>query len=118
MAWVLKPTPVAQSYFGRNLKPASAAKLLIFSDFSFALTFQKVIFVFYILNPLCAAHSRLQFSSLISKSASRGTKLTSVFKSHSKVRFADITKSTSVFKSHLKVRSTRHKVDFGFHVTF
>jgi hypothetical protein len=27
MAQVLKPTPVAQADFGRNLKPASAAKL-------------------------------------------------------------------------------------------
>jgi hypothetical protein len=28
-----KPTPVAQANFGRNLKPALAAKLLVFSDF-------------------------------------------------------------------------------------
>jgi hypothetical protein len=28
-----KPTPVAQADFGRNLKPALAAKLLVFSDF-------------------------------------------------------------------------------------
>jgi hypothetical protein len=28
-----KPTPVAQADFGRNLKPAPAAKLLVFSDF-------------------------------------------------------------------------------------
>jgi hypothetical protein len=27
---------VAQADFGRNLKPAPAAKLLVFSDFSFA----------------------------------------------------------------------------------
>jgi hypothetical protein len=33
MAQVLKPTPVAQADFGRNLKPAPAAKLLVFSDF-------------------------------------------------------------------------------------
>jgi hypothetical protein len=41
-----KPTPVAQAYFGRNLKPAPAAKLFVFSDFSFALAFQKVLLVF------------------------------------------------------------------------
>jgi hypothetical protein len=60
MAWVLnplwwhkstltvppKPTPVAQADFSRNLKPALAAKLLVFSDFSFALAFRKVLFVF------------------------------------------------------------------------
>jgi hypothetical protein len=34
-----KPTPVAQANFGRNLKPAPAAKLFIFSDFLFALAF-------------------------------------------------------------------------------
>jgi hypothetical protein len=44
-----KPTPVAQADFGRNLKPAPTAKLLVFSDFSFALAFQKVLFVFCIL---------------------------------------------------------------------
>jgi hypothetical protein len=55
----LKPTPVAQADFGRNLKPAPAAKLFVFSDFSFALTFRKVLFVFFILSPLCAAQSRL-----------------------------------------------------------
>jgi hypothetical protein len=37
---------VAQADFGRNLKPAPAAKLFIFSDFSFDLVFQKVLFVF------------------------------------------------------------------------
>jgi hypothetical protein len=60
MAQVLKPTLVAQvdangriqahsggtSRFGRNLKPAPAAKLFVFSDFSFALAFRKVLFVF------------------------------------------------------------------------
>jgi hypothetical protein len=47
MAQVLKPTPVAQVDFnGHNHKPAPAAKLLIFFDFSFALAFRKVLFVF------------------------------------------------------------------------
>jgi hypothetical protein len=41
-----KPTPVAQDDFGRNLKPALAVKLFIFSDFLFALAFRKVLFVF------------------------------------------------------------------------
>jgi hypothetical protein len=41
-----KPTPVAQADFGRNLKPAPAAKLFFFSDFSFALAFRKVLFRF------------------------------------------------------------------------
>jgi hypothetical protein len=36
---------VAQADFGRNLKPAPAAKLLVFSDF-FAFAFRKVLFVF------------------------------------------------------------------------
>jgi hypothetical protein len=60
MAHVLKPTPVAQvdangrtqatpvaqADFGRNLKPAPAAKLFAFSNFLFALAFRKVLFVF------------------------------------------------------------------------
>jgi hypothetical protein len=33
---------VAQADFGRNLKPALAAKLLVFLDFSFAFAFRKV----------------------------------------------------------------------------
>jgi hypothetical protein len=63
MARVLKPTPVAQvdangrtqatpvaqAVFGRNLKPTPAAKLFVFSYFSFALAFRKVLFVFCIL---------------------------------------------------------------------
>jgi hypothetical protein len=37
-----KPTPVAQVDFNsRNLKPALAAKLFVFSDFLFALAFGK-----------------------------------------------------------------------------
>jgi hypothetical protein len=73
MAHVVKPTPVAQvdangriqappvaqADFGRNLKPAPVAKLFIFSDFSFALAFRKVLFVFCILSPPCVAQSRL-----------------------------------------------------------
>jgi hypothetical protein len=72
-AQVLKPTlvaqvdangriqaySVAQADFGRNLKPAMAAKLLIFSDFSFVLAFRKVLFVFCILGPPRVAQSRL-----------------------------------------------------------
>jgi hypothetical protein len=101
---------VAQADFGRNLKPAPAAKLLVFSDF-FAFAFRKVLFVFCTLSPLpCGAksttvvaskvrftrQSKVDFFSRIPKSAPRGTN------------------STSVFKSHLKVRSARHKVDFSF----
>jgi hypothetical protein len=44
-----KPTPVAQADFGRNLEPAPAAKLFVFFDFSFALAFRKVLFIFCIL---------------------------------------------------------------------
>jgi hypothetical protein len=53
-----KPTPVAQADFGRNLKPALVAKLLVFSDF-FALAFQKVLFIFCILSPPRVAQIRL-----------------------------------------------------------
>jgi hypothetical protein len=103
---------VAQADFGRNLKPAPAAKLFVFSDFSFALAFRKVLFVFLHL-----------------KSTPRGTKSTAAvaskvrFTRQSKVDFFSrnsksaprgFRKLTSVFKSHLKVRSARHKVDFGF----
>jgi hypothetical protein len=86
MAQVLKPTPVAQADFGRNLKPAPAAKILVFADF-FAFAFRKVFFVF--LHPKstpCGAksttvvaskvryarQSKVDFQSRISKSASRG----------------------------------------------
>jgi hypothetical protein len=61
MAQVLKPTPVAQADSDRNLKSAPAAKLLVFSDFLFALAFRKVLFRFLHL-----------------KSTPRGTKLTIV----------------------------------------
>jgi hypothetical protein len=45
--------------FGRNLKPAPAAKLFVFSDFSFTLAFRKVLFIFCILSPPRVAQSRL-----------------------------------------------------------
>jgi hypothetical protein len=94
MAQVLKPTPVAQADFGRNLKPAPAAKLLVFSNFSFALAFRKVLFVFCILSPSRVAQSRLLQSHL--KSALRGN-----LKSTSKV----------AYQSPLRAAT---KVDFGF----
>jgi hypothetical protein len=74
MTQVLKPTPVmAQVDFnGCKLKPAPAAKLLIFSEFSFALAFRKVLFVFCISSPLHAAQSRLQFFKSHSKFHSVG----------------------------------------------
>jgi hypothetical protein len=56
---VPKPTPVAQGDFGRNFMSAPVAKLSVFSDFSFALAFRKVLFVFCILSPPCVAQSRL-----------------------------------------------------------
>jgi hypothetical protein len=59
MAQVLKPTPVAQDDFSHNLKSAPAEKLLVFSDFLFALAFWKVLFVFCILSPPRMAQSRL-----------------------------------------------------------
>jgi hypothetical protein len=63
---------VAQVDFNsRNPKPSLAAKLLIFFDFSFALAFQKVLFVFLHL-----------------KSTPRGTKLTTVVTSQSPRRAA------------------------------
>jgi hypothetical protein len=46
MAWVLKPTPVAQDEFGRNLKPAPAAKLLVFSFFFIRFGFLESAFRF------------------------------------------------------------------------
>jgi hypothetical protein len=77
-----KPTPVAQADFGRNLKPAPATKLLIFSDFHSLWLSGKC------------------FSFLHLKPAPCGTKL------------------SSVFMSHVKVRSARHKLDLGIQVTF
>jgi hypothetical protein len=51
---------VAQVDFNnRNLKPAPVAKLLVFSDFSFALAFRKVLFVFCFLSPPDVTQSRL-----------------------------------------------------------
>jgi hypothetical protein len=38
--------PGTQVDFGRAFKPALAAKLFIFFDFSFALAFRKVLFIF------------------------------------------------------------------------
>jgi hypothetical protein len=90
-----KPTLVAQADFGRNLKPAPVAKLLVLYDF-FAFAFRKVLFVFCILSPPCVAQSRLLQSHL--KSALRGN-----LKSTSKV----------AYQSPLCAAT---KVDFGFHV--
>jgi hypothetical protein len=60
MAHVLKPTPVAQVDFNScNLKTALAAQLFVFTDFSFALAFQKVLFIFCILSPPRVAQNRL-----------------------------------------------------------
>jgi hypothetical protein len=98
------PTRARYRYGDRSqpglLRPRdqTKAKLFVFSDFSFALAFRKVLFVFCILSPPRVAQSRLP-------------------KSHVKVRFARQLKSTSVFKSHLKVRSALHKVDFSFQVS-
>jgi hypothetical protein len=50
---------MAQADFGRNLKPAPAAKLLVFSDFSFAFGFPESAFRFFILSPPRVAQSRL-----------------------------------------------------------
>jgi hypothetical protein len=58
MARVLKPTPVAQADFGRNLKPAPAAKLFIFSDF-FRFGFPKSAFCFLHLKSTRVAQNRL-----------------------------------------------------------
>jgi hypothetical protein len=69
MVQVLKPTPVAQADFDRNLKPAPAAKLLVFFDFSFALAFRKVLSVFCILSPPRMAQSRLLKSHIKVRSA-------------------------------------------------
>jgi hypothetical protein len=60
----LKPTPVAQADFGRNLKPAPVAKLFVFSDFPFALAFRKVLFIFLHLKSLNVAQSRLLLSHI------------------------------------------------------
>jgi hypothetical protein len=95
-----KPTPVAQVNFNScNLKPAPAAKLLVFSDFFIRFGFPESVFRFLRL-----------------KSTPRGTKSTLVFKSRLKVRSVRQLKSTLVFKSHLEVCFALHKVDFGFKV--
>jgi hypothetical protein len=53
-----KPTPVAQVDFnGRNLKPAPAAKLLVFPDFSFDFAFQKCFSFFYLKSMLRGTNS-------------------------------------------------------------
>jgi hypothetical protein len=41
---------MAQADFGRNLNPALAAKLFVFSDFSFALASEKCFSFFCILS--------------------------------------------------------------------
>jgi hypothetical protein len=106
---------VAQADFGRNFQPAAAAKLFVFSDFFIRYGFPESAFHFFHLKSTprgtklttvvaCKVRftwqSKVDFQSCISKSAPRGTK------------------STSDFKSHFKVRSARHKVNFGFQVAF
>jgi hypothetical protein len=62
---------MAQADFGRNLKPAPAAKLFVSSDFSFALAFRKVLFIFCILK-VHHVWRKVDYCSRISKSAPRG----------------------------------------------
>jgi hypothetical protein len=50
---------VAQADFGRNLEPAPAAKLLVFSDFFIRFGFLESNFRFFILSPPRVAQSRL-----------------------------------------------------------
>jgi hypothetical protein len=50
---------VAQADFGRNLKPAPAAKLFVFSDFFIRFGFSESAFRFFILSPPRVAQSRL-----------------------------------------------------------
>jgi hypothetical protein len=108
MAQVLKPTLVAQADSSRNLKSAPAAKLLVFSDFSFALAFRKVLFVSCILSPPRVAQSQLLQSHL--KSTLRGN-----LKSTSKVAFQKSAlrgaKSTIVVAYQSSLRAAT-KVDF------
>jgi hypothetical protein len=94
-----KPTPVAQADFGRNLKLAPAAKLFVFSDFSFALAFQNVLFVFCILSPPRVAKSTTIVASKV------------CFTRQSNVDFVSQVASQSPL-------CTANKVNFGFKVTF
>jgi hypothetical protein len=61
----LKPTSMAQADFGRNLKPALAAKLFVFSNFSFALAFRKVLFDFHLKSTLYGAKSTTVVASKV-----------------------------------------------------
>jgi hypothetical protein len=112
MAQVLKPTPVAQADFGRKLKPAPAAKLFVFSYFSFALASRKVLFVFCISkSTLCGAKSTTVVASKVR------------FTRQSKVDFGFLVAYQSplhaaqsrlrFFKLHLKSILLAFKVDFG-----
>jgi hypothetical protein len=111
-----KPTPVAQADFGRNLEPAPAAKLLVFSDFFIRFGFLESNFRFFHLK----STTRGTKSTIVvaSQSPLRAASKSRFLKSHIKVRSVRQLKSTLVFKSRLKVSFARHKVDFGFQVTF
>jgi hypothetical protein len=80
---------------GRNLKPAPAAKLLIFSDFLFALAFRKVLFRFLHL-----------------KSTPRGTKSTIVVASQSPLCAATKVDFGFQVASKSPLRAAT-KIDFG-----
>jgi hypothetical protein len=89
---------VAQADFGRNLKPAPVAKLSVFSDFSFALAFRKVLFVFsHIKSTPCGAKSTTVVA------------YQSPLRTATKVDFGFQVASQSPFRA-------ATKVDFGFQV--
>jgi hypothetical protein len=94
LAVASKPTLVAQADSGRNLKPAPAAKLLVFSDFSFALAFRKVLFVFFHIKVRSTRQTKVDFQSRISKVRSARRKL-DFFSRISKSAPRGILKSTS-----------------------
>jgi hypothetical protein len=106
----IQAIPVAQADFGRNLKPAPAAKLLVFSDFLLLLS--ERCFSFF----ASEVHPRGTKSTTAVASKVRFTRQSKVdfFSRNSKSAPRGILKLTSVFKSHLKVRAARNKVNFGF----
>jgi hypothetical protein len=113
-----KPTQVAQADFGRNLKPALAAKLFVFSVFHSLWLSGKFFLFFASKSTLCGAKSTIVVASKVRFTRSHGN-----LKSTSKVAYQSPLCAATKVDFGFQVASqspprAATKVDFGFKVAF
>jgi hypothetical protein len=108
---------VAQADFGRNLKPAPAAKLFVSSDFFIRFGFPESVFRFlHLKSTPCGAKSTIVVASKVRFTWQSKVDFGSQVASQSSLRAAT-NKVDFSFKVAFQSPFTRHpKVDFGFQV--